>query len=116
VSSKADKLRFEKLRELGCIACRIALKPSPCGHTEIHHLVDKGNRKSSGGHAATIPLGRWHHQGIPFIDRTAGYMRANFGPSMRLQKREFTQTYGTQRELLARVNVAIGLPTRGLGL
>jgi hypothetical protein len=109
MSSKSDQRRFEKLRELGCIACRIALALSPCGHTEIHHLVDKGNRKASGGHVATIPLGRWHHQGIPFIDRTVGYMRANFGPSMRLQSKDFRAAYGTQRELLARVNAAIGV-------
>ncbi len=109
MSTKADQLRFERLRELGCIACRIALRLAPCGQTEIHHLVDKGNRKSSGGHLATIPLGRWHHQGIPFIDRTVGFMRSHYGPSMRLQKREFTAAYGTQRELLARVNTAIGV-------
>jgi hypothetical protein len=108
MSSKADQARFDKLRELGCIACRIARHVFPCGHTEIHHLVDKGNRKLSGGHLATIPLGRWHHQGIPLMDRTKRYMRLTYGPSMREQSRAFRATYGTQRELLARVNVAIG--------
>lgn len=103
--STRDLKRYEALRALGCIACRIERRiDDDCGPIEIHHLVDKGYRKHSGGNQATIPLGRWHHQGIPWIDITVTYMRAIYGPSKRLEGKEFTKVYGTDRDLLARVN------------
>lgn len=99
-----DLKRYEALRSIGCVCCLIEGHREQCGPVEIHHLVDKGTRAHSGGNQSTIPLGRYHHQGIPFMDTTVTYMRARFGPSLRLESREFAKVYGSQRDLLAKVN------------
>lgn len=98
-----DERRYERLRAIGCIACFVG-GHGACGRLEMHHLVDKGYRKHSGGNQATIPLGLWHHQGQPFIDNTATQMRLRFGPSMFHESKEFARVFGTQRELLALTN------------
>lgn len=98
-----DKKRFDALREIGCIACYIQ-RSGHGGRVTIHHLVDNGYRKHSGGHQATIPLCTWHHQGEPMIDSTVRLMSELYGPSMALEKKHFDAKYGSQRELLARVN------------
>ena len=103
MTSKADAARYTALHAIGCIACLIgAVKAS--GVIEMHHLVDKGTRKLSGGNKATIPLCDWHHRGVPHIAVGKTYMRERFGPSMALEGKEFAKVYGSQRELLARVN------------
>jgi hypothetical protein len=99
-----DLRRYEGLREIGCLACLIDGLPMPCGPVEVHHLVDNGYRRLSGGNQATIPLGAYHHRGQPLIDKDIRYMRERFGPSMALERREFDKVYGSQRDLLARVN------------
>lgn len=104
MTGSRDLKRYDALREMGCVACRserglVGILPA-----EVHHLVDKGYRKHSGGNQATIPLCHWHHRGEPIIDHSVTWMRNMFGPSMRLESKEFAKVYGTQRELLARVN------------
>lgn len=99
-----DEKRYAALREIGCIVCRLKGYSIPCGMPEMHHLVDKGYRKHSGGNLATIPLGIWHHRGEPRIDYTATEMRQIWGPSMKRESKEFARLYGSQRELLAKVN------------
>lgn len=64
---------------------------------------------------ATIPLGEWHHQGYPKYDLTVTYMRAMWGPSMALESKEFARVYGSQRELLAKVNEMLRTGNRGIG-
>jgi hypothetical protein len=104
----ADKARFDAIRDLGCIACRIEGNPQPLP-TEIHHLLSGGRRR---GHAFTIPLCQWHHQGdvTPGIKPRAMY--ACHGPSLRLASREFHETYGSDDKLLAQVNELAGLTTQ----
>ena len=104
MSKLRDAARYTALREMGCIACSMIGLLAPCGPTEIHHLVDKGTRQHSGGNQATIPLGRWHHRGIPLADHNERYMEAFYGPSMALSKRMFIVRFGTERQLLAQVN------------
>lgn len=99
-----DQRRYEQLVGFGCVACWIAHNPTEGGRVEIHHLVDKGYRRLSGGNQATIGLCSWHHRGEPHIDYTVGHMRMMYGPSMALEAKLFADIYGTQRELLARVN------------
>lgn len=102
-----DQKRYAALRELGCIACRLG-DHVPNGPVEIHHLVDKGYRKHSGGNQATIPLCVWHHRGDPPLDFTVRFMRHMYGPSMALESKLFSAAYGSQRELLAKVNQLLG--------
>jgi hypothetical protein len=105
MTSKSDLKRYDALHDLGCIACHLdGYRGVPA---EMHHLVDKGYRKHSGGNNATLPLCEWHHRGQPPMDFTVAYMHSTRGPSMHWHGKEFTQRYGTQRELLAKVNEAI---------
>ena len=101
-SSAAD-LRLSAIHDLPCIACALRGRvhhTAVCGPTEAHHLVDKGYRALSGGHAATIPLGRWHHRGVPFFALTPRMMETLYGPSRELAKKRFVAEFGSDRELL----------------
>jgi hypothetical protein len=110
--STRDKKRYSALHAIGCIICHI--QGFEWTQAEIHHLVDNGYRKLSGGNQATIPLCAWHHRGEPVMDQTIRYMVASRGPSMALESKFFAATFGTQRELLARVNDMISQGKRGI--
>ena len=99
--NQEDKDRLERIRMLRCICCEIA-DVAQTSRTECHHLVDKGYRKHSGGHQSTLPLCEWHHRGI--CEGSPDKMLFTHGPSLELHKRLFVETYGTERELLERVN------------
>lgn len=105
MTTKAQKRRFLRLQDVGCICC---LKEGFTGvPVDVHHLVDKGYRKHSGGHDATLPLCPWHHRGEPPSGLTVSEALFVAGPSLALNKKLFVQTYGTERELLEEVNAGI---------
>lgn len=95
----AEQSRLDALHNMQCMCCEIegVAQPFP---TEAQHLVDKGTRKHSGGHSATIPLCAWHHRGICLDGLTGKSMAMHYGPSLALSKRTFCDIYGTERELL----------------
>ena len=103
--TKAQQARFDALREIGCICCwnYVGAYRTP----EIHHIVDGGYRKHSGGHDATLPLCSHHHQGVPPDGYTVEWANASLGPSLALNKREFIRVFGTERQLLETVNAMI---------
>ena len=94
-----------RLHEMGCICCgRMGV--------HVHHIVDKGYRRLSGGHQATIPLCPYHHVGYPYpalvsVECSKAEIEQYFGPSLALNKRAFVERYGTERELLAKVNALL---------
>jgi hypothetical protein len=96
--TKAQLLHFGKLQFFGCCACR---RRGLWRAAEIHHLVDKGTRKLSGGHDAVLPLCAWHHRGVPDLGVRRIVMERVLGPSMALEKRAFVEEFGSERELLA---------------
>jgi hypothetical protein len=96
--TKAHAERFEAIKSLGCLACRKLNLPMFCGPIEAHHLLSGGRRR---GHDQCIPLGKWHHQGIPWRTLTTKQMAEAFGPSLRLQSKLFHETFGSDDELLA---------------
>ncbi len=111
--SKADQERLEAIGNMPCICCSIigVAQPSP---TERHHLVDGGYREHSGGHQATLPLCGFHHRAsckFLSITKTELEMYRIYGPSLKYQgppgmdnKGAFVKKWGTERELLERVN------------
>ena len=110
----AEAERMDRLSRMPCIACQIRLTNSPLGpsqpsRTTIHHLVDKGTRKLSGGHMATIPLCEWHHQGSSLPGMTSRTMEILYGPSLALDKRLFVETYQPERYLLMLTNAALAM-------
>lgn len=103
--TKAERERFAALRELGCICCRMrGLRHWP---VEIHHLLS-GNRRR--GHKFTIPLCDFHHRGQWSLvakrhqAAQAKDMRELFGPSLAHGSKPFRAAFGSDDELLARVN------------
>lgn len=98
---------MDAISHMSCIACEMNGGTWSCGRVEVHHLVDKGTRKLSGGHDATVPLGAWHHRGVVPRGQTALGMMGRHGPSMALQGKAFTARYGTQRQLLAKVDAKL---------
>lgn len=106
MTTKAALKRFDLLHRLGCIACWLLGVPNV--PPDIHHLVDKGDRKKSGGDMATIPLCPWHHRGVPFgMTQTASACEKWMGPSLALNKKAFVERFDTERKLLAKVDSLI---------
>lgn len=84
---KKDKERFDKLRQLGCVACS---KKGIFSEPVIHHIrrfTGVGLRPS---HDKTIPLCPQHH---------------NMGnESIHLNKKKFEKLFGNELDLLDEVN------------
>ena len=103
--NKSDRQRLDDLHNVPCVCCVSMKMPQPFP-TEAHHIVDKGYRKHSGGHQSTLPLDAWHHRGMCLDGMTSKQMEAKYGPSLALNKRLFIVVFGSERELLSRVNTA----------
>jgi hypothetical protein len=105
--TKEEQTRLDELHAMPCVCCELlgCRQPSP---TEVHHLVDKGYRKHSGGHSASLPLCGWHHRGEDQHWPTRK-MLVDFGPSLARSKRDFTVKFGSERELLAKVDIKLSL-------
>lgn len=100
----ADQERFDKLRDFGCLPCRMF--GGGFREVDISHLVAGFKRL---GHQATIPECPWHHRGVPDPFDTAREAELAFGPSRALHPRAYRQAFGTDAELLAEINRRIGL-------
>lgn len=105
----AEQARLDALHAMPCIACQMEYKwdcqmgrpgVSQPSKTEVHHIVDKGYRKHSGGHVATLPLCGWHHRAELLYPLTSSEMLFLHGPSLSDHKKKFVATYGSERELL----------------
>jgi hypothetical protein len=105
----AEQARLDAIHAMPCLCCEIEGVSQP-SRTEANHLVDRGSRKLSGGHMATIPLCGYHHRGIPLPGLSADDMLFDYGPSLALHKRTFVVTYGSERELLEKVNERLSDP------
>ena len=57
----------------------------------------------------TIPLCPWHHRAVPHALTNPAHMEFHYGPSLAMNKRLFNKRYGTEIELLAKVNQMIGV-------
>lgn len=113
--TKLEQARLDAVHSLPCLACAqeieiaahdgvLLTQPLP---TEADHLVDKGTRKHSGGHMATIALCGWHHRGEPFGMLTKGQMERVYGPSKAENKKAFVERYGGDRILLVETDALI---------
>ena len=90
--NKAEALRFEGIKEIGCIVASLrGHRWVPC---EIHHTTVGGRHgQKRRGHEYTVGLNPWSHRGVPFNGMTADQCRLLFGPSYALQPREFRELY-----------------------
>ncbi len=83
---------LDRLCNLSCIACRKDGISSPAS---VHHIV-QGNRRL--GHLFTLPLCYPHHQGD-----------GRQVPSVHFSKRSFVARYGAELDLLAELQVELGI-------
>jgi Recombination enhancement, RecA-dependent nuclease len=98
--NKADEERIRQLVHLGCICCR--LRGSMDMPAEIHHLLS-GNRRR--GHQFTIPLCSWHHRAQTNL--STEHAIEVYGPSVAQGSKPFHTAFGSDDELLAKVNALI---------
>ncbi len=94
------------VKALPCVACEIEFPDgrSVCGLTEVHHLLSGNKRR---GHMFVLPLGAWHHRGVCGDPNRLSDMRCWYGPSLAEGSKPFRARYGTDDELLARVNALL---------
>lgn len=93
--NKRDLARFDKLQRYGCVACRIlGFYSAP----DVHHVLSGGRRT---GHQATLPLCPYHHRGM--LPSEAQW-HLDMGPSLANGSKPFHARFGTQSELLDKVN------------
>jgi hypothetical protein len=86
--TKAEKLYWDRLAEIGCIACLHDGKHNT--HVSIHHCA---GRTKNGSHMFVLPLCAEHHQ-------TGG----EDAPAIHPWKTRFQARYGTQAQLSAECN------------
>jgi hypothetical protein len=104
--TKAEQARLDRIHDMPCMICQMLSIDQP-SRTEAHHLVDKGTRKHSGGHMATLPLCGWHHRsdvlgcGRYADPPTMANVESAIGPSIQGNKKLFIVKFGTERQLLA---------------
>lgn len=92
--TKAERQRIESFRNIGCIV-------SGSSEYDVHHLTEGGRRL---GHLFTIPLHPWFHRGVPEDGWSQSAMEQAFGPSLAKSKRAFVERFGTEAQLLQKVN------------
>jgi Recombination enhancement, RecA-dependent nuclease len=90
--TKIEQAWMDKAAEHGCIACR---KDGEIVPASIHHITS-GYRRM--GHLFTLPLCYMHHQGD-----------GKQVPSVHGAKRSFVERYGSELELLAELQVKLGV-------
>jgi hypothetical protein len=90
--TKTEREWMARAADLGCVACRKDGHQTPAS---IHHIV-QGNRRL--GHLFTLPLCPSHHQGD-----------GRQVPSVHFTKRTFVQRYGSELELLAELQIELGI-------
>ena len=98
-------LRFQRIYQLGCLACRRMGYFSAC---QVHHLnlgEHAGQRRLGDEH--TIGLCPWHHVGEPIRAFTLAECRDLLGPSMKHEPRRFREFFGSDAALLAWQNELI---------
>ncbi len=98
----AQKRRMDIItREVGCIPCR--MEHGKYVQAQANHLLD-GQGGYRIGHDAVVPECPWHHMGETLIGIDARTMRKTFGPSRKLNKKQFARHYGGDRVLLRWTN------------
>jgi Recombination enhancement, RecA-dependent nuclease len=93
--SKLEREWMSRVADFGCVACKQDGHDSPAS---VHHITSGFRRM---GHLHTIGLCEAHHKSD-----------GRQVPSVHFQKRTFAARYGSELELLARLQVALGVYDR----
>lgn len=105
--TKAESNRMRDAKEAVCIPCLVWAR---AGNMPIEHVATQSqyDHKKSGnkrrGHMFGFASCLWHHQGRVSEGWTHAQLRAYFGPSLMDGSRLFSQTYGSDDELISLQN------------
>jgi len=101
-ANKAEQERYNRLKQIICICCYDEPLQVPYVGVEIHHMTSGGRRI---GNEFTLPLCFWHHRGVlPADSKNSTIATLTYGPSLAKNKRQFVNRYGTEAQLLTKVN------------
>lgn len=90
----ANAVEREWFALIADVPCRACAKDGEWSAAEVHHITSAGRRM---GHLFTLRLCPTHHRGD-----------GKKVPSVHGSKRTFERVYGTQMQLLAELQVAVG--------
>ena len=98
----ARERRFRRIKEIGCLPCRMRGR---FRMPEIHH-------QNCGAHAGgarlgdeyTVGLCSWHHRGVPSEGMLGSETRVALGPSLAREPNEFRREFGSDSEMLNEQN------------
>lgn len=107
-----ERMRMDVIKKSGCILSMLRREQGfevPNGRTEIQHIKDTTHTL---GHAYTICLDVWYHQGQP--PRGVSYDDAfrRFGAPLTAGRKTFYQSHKlTERDLFVETNKRMGMDT-----
>lgn len=94
--TKAEQLRFDAMKEAGCVACILDGRFHEPG--EVNHIV-KGRKRL--GHEHSYFLCPYHHRNVPPCDGLEpGEAEERWGPSLAASPAAFREVYGSDEKLL----------------
>jgi hypothetical protein len=97
--------RFDRIRGIGCLACRLR---GWFNLPDVHHLNLAGHAGQRRlGDEQTIGLCPYHHRGVPLAPLNEAQCRRILGPSLHAEPVEFRQAFGSDEHLLAWQNELI---------
>jgi len=102
MSTVAERRRYRRIGEIGCIACRRYGYFGVLG--QVHHLnlgQHAGQKRLGNDH--TIGLCVYHHQGY-LGNQTQDWWESKVGPSLALRPVKFREIFGSDLELLEEQN------------
>lgn len=107
-----ERMRMDAIRAAGCILSRLRQEQGlevPNGRVELQHIKDTTHTL---GHAYTICLDAWYHQGRP--PKGVSYEEAGrrFGAPLTEGRKTFYESHGlTERDLFVETNTRMGMDT-----
>ncbi len=93
--TRAERHRMSQIQEIGCIVSQVLGRNNV--PAQVHHVLSGGRRL---GHMHTIGLTPWYHEGEVPEGLTRERCHQIYGPSLKLHRREFTERFGTEAELV----------------
>lgn len=107
-----ERMRMDVIRKSGCILSMLRREKGfdvPNGRTEIQHIKDTTHTL---GHAYTICLDVWYHQGQPPHGVSYDEAFQRFGAPLTAGRKTFYQSHKlTERDLFVESNTRMGMDT-----
>jgi hypothetical protein len=107
-----ERMRMDAIKKAGCILSRIRSEKRlevPGNRTELQHIKDTTHTL---GHAYTICLDVWYHQGRPPKGMSCQEAMRRFGAPLTAGRGAFFRSHGwTERGLWTETNKRMGMDT-----